>query len=48
MGQALLEEKGTSTQQSKPAVLSQGQPQTWSDGLWLDRGYCFHSHREIP
>lgn len=37
MGQALLEEKGTFTQQSKPAVPPAGQPQTWSDSLRLGR-----------
>lgn len=42
MGQTLLEEKGTSTQQSGPAVPSPGQPQAWSDSPGLGSGYRFY------
>lgn len=44
MGQTLLEEKGTSTQQSGPAVPSPGQPQAWSDGPRLGSGYRFYCY----
>lgn len=44
MVQTLLEEKGTSTQQSGPAVPCPGQPQAWSDGPGLSSGYCFYCY----